>query len=156
MQREQNCVKHASLLLSLSVLMACANAHQAKQTPTPHVSSGRVFWSAQTGALGVDAISGDTQVPWERPAPKYLTVDFTDVAKAALLRKLVETRNILPKATIESVADGEYYDLGSLEPIRYVIVNRGHPPETRAVVTFKIGIFHLRCGPPTCNSPKSI
>ena len=164
-------MNRAFAVVALIALIACTNSREASRRDAltaisqkttqlgsaPTVVRRRaVFWAAQTGALAVENISGDTAVPWANPPPTHLTIVFTDARKALLFRQFSGTHRILASATINDAADGEYYTLGRLQATKYQNERSEYPPRTRAQVTFKIEVFHLKCGPPTCNTPESI
>jgi hypothetical protein len=120
----------------------------------PSFRANATFRSHATGSLAVREIYGDSSAFWAK-APKRLTLVFGDPSKAKFLLTLVRAHTVLPTATIDDPSDGEYYTLKNLEAVGYRN-ELGYPGYSYPVVIFKVGEFHLKCGPPTCLTPVRI
>jgi hypothetical protein len=142
------------------LLCACNNNAQQHRSATvsalempafgaPLPRGYATFSSRQTGDLTVESMMGDAQIPWSEPV-KRLTIVLADDSKASFMRRFVQSRKEIARATIDDAADGEFYTLANVVPIIYETKSYGndHP-----LITFKIGRFHIKCGPPTCMQP---
>jgi hypothetical protein len=108
------------------------------------------FWSAQTGPVKLMTISGNSVVPFRVPATQ-LVITLADPSAVPLFRKLIHSRTVLSKATIDDAGDGEYYTLRQVVATGYsTLYGVKHPS-----ITLSVGEFHMRCGPPTCSTPIS-
>lgn len=70
-----------------------------------------------------------------------------------MLRSLAKTRAFISRATINDPADGEYYAFAKVRIIGYKTESFGYPPTSHPALVLAPGVFHLRCGPPTCLTP---
>ena len=146
-------VRVPAIPIFVLVLSACVAGGVAQSQPT--LRANAIFRSHATGSLAVQEIFGDSSAFWAK-APKHLTLVFGDPSKAKFLLTLVRAHTVLPTATIDDPSDGEYYTLKNLEAIGYRNDPVGSPPQSFPAVTFKVGKFHLKCGPPTCSTPEQI
>jgi hypothetical protein len=112
-----------------------------------------VFWSARTGALNVQSISGDTAVPWShRLLHLYLTL--SDANKAQLLRKLAGMHAQLGFARIDDPPDGVYYQSTSTVMVAFKNRSPASGGTEHPWMSVQMNGYSMRCGPPTCLTPR--
>jgi hypothetical protein len=114
----------------------------------PYPRPEATFWSAQTGDVKLSMFGGNSVQPFRAP-PTRIMIYLDDPAKVAVFRRLIRARTTLPNATIDDPGDGEYYTMRNVFVAGYstTIYGASHPG-----ITLRVGVFHMKCGPPTCST----